>query len=467
MIPENIPINTYNGDNSTILFKFNFLINKEEEILVTYVDKNDNKILLELNKDYSVKEIGKIDGSYVKFPLEGSTYTTLKEDEKIILELNLPIVQNKLFSQEIPFDLSSLEYSLDYLTRLIQILQSKIDSYTVNNSEVLNNPYSLFDSKYSETPLYNASWLLSNSNFYSKSIYITAYEALVVEQNKEIKIGSVEQLPSGTNYIKRGLSVKLSTDDFTDYDFVLNKDEETFRLPLLNGEESISGTSNIPVTVSLSGTQYTVPSNGIITAVFSARTYGGWIQFENLTNQEVSVIRICESGSNWVFSNNMFAKRGDIINITYDGVLTANYNFYPYVGNGNLYYYIADSVQNINLLDVGTVLEQLNSSKRGYLVESYSEEKAGYRVYSDGYCEQWGYTPSVSVGATYTVNLYKNYKDSNYNISYSELAPANTQGGYAQSNNMCITPVNSNTFILWSGNTNPIYFYWKTSGWLA
>ena len=151
MIPENIPINTYNGDNSTILFKFNFLINKEEEILVTYVDKNDNKILLELNKDYSVKEIGKIDGSYVKFPLEGSTYTTLKEDEKIILELNLPIVQNKLFSQEIPFDLSSLEYSLDYLTRLIQILQSKIDSYTVNNSEVLNNPYSLFDSKYSET----------------------------------------------------------------------------------------------------------------------------------------------------------------------------------------------------------------------------------------------------------------------------------------------------------------------------
>ena len=97
----------------------------------------------------------------------------------------------------------------------------------------------MFDSKYTEAPLYNASWLLSNGTYYSKSVYPTAYEALAVEQNSTIEAGDSVTLPSGGSYVKRGLSVKLSTDeDITDYDFVIDTTDETFRLPLKNGNET-------------------------------------------------------------------------------------------------------------------------------------------------------------------------------------------------------------------------------------
>ena len=117
----------------------------------------------------------------------------------------------------------------------IQIATGQETEVNITNEIELNNPYTLFDSKYSEAPLYNASWLKSSTTYYPKSVYTTAYEALVVENNSEVVAGESVTLPSGKSYIKRGLSVKLSTaEDITDYDFVINTTDETFRLPLKN-----------------------------------------------------------------------------------------------------------------------------------------------------------------------------------------------------------------------------------------
>ena len=108
---------------------------------------------------------------------------------------------------------------------------SETEANIVNTLDNVNG-FTLLESKYSDKPLYNESWLLSNGQYNPKATYPTAYEGLQVEYNSEIEAGTTVTLPSGVSYTKRGLSVKLSTETYTDYDFVLNTADETFRLPL-------------------------------------------------------------------------------------------------------------------------------------------------------------------------------------------------------------------------------------------
>ena len=110
----------------------------------------------------------------------------------------------------------------------------------------ISDPYSLFEYKQSQYPIYNASWLQSNGQFNLATIYPSAYEALVIEQDSTKTAGTSYPLPSGGNYIKRGLSVKLSTASYTDYDFVINTENQTFRLPNKVQELTITQ-STVPV----------------------------------------------------------------------------------------------------------------------------------------------------------------------------------------------------------------------------
>ena len=117
----------------------------------------------------------------------------------------------------------------------IQIATGQETKSDIINTLELNNPYTLFDSKYSENILYNSSWLRSQGQYNSGTVYVTAYEALQVEYNTAITVGTTSTLPSGSSYTKKGLSVKLSTETFTDYDYVLNTTDSTFRLPTKSG----------------------------------------------------------------------------------------------------------------------------------------------------------------------------------------------------------------------------------------
>ena len=102
----------------------------------------------------------------------------------------------------------------------IQIATGSETENNIINDIELNNPYSLFDSKYSDHELNNLSWLKSEGQWNAKSVYTDAYDKLLKVYN-------------GTETVV-GLSVKLSTETYTDYDFVLNTADETFRLPLKN-----------------------------------------------------------------------------------------------------------------------------------------------------------------------------------------------------------------------------------------
>lgn len=242
-------------------------------------------------------------------------------------------------------DLSGVALSTTKL-KLIYFIQIATGSETKNNivkDIELNNPYVLFKSEYSEAPLYNLSWLKSDGEYHPKATYPKAYEALEVEQNTDIAVGTTVDLPSGTKYTKRGLSVKLSTDDSaTDYDFRINTTDETFRLPLKNGMEGVFASR--------------VKGNGLTLGLTDGTTNAGMV---NLGDAICRVNAYGKPvGSNWSSASSL---AGATIGVTTDPTKSGIVVDTTVPSGWNLYYFVGETVQNANLIDAGRTAEELGN----------------------------------------------------------------------------------------------------------
>lgn len=127
MIYDVLPVNTYSGNNSYTKFDFNFYIENEDQLKVSLVNSDETRETLVLNVDYTIDEVKNKNGSFITYPIAGSSHHVLQEDEKIVIELTLQFVQETQYNNSSLLNLESLEYSFDYVTRLIQILQRRID----------------------------------------------------------------------------------------------------------------------------------------------------------------------------------------------------------------------------------------------------------------------------------------------------------------------------------------------------
>ena len=85
----------------------------------------------------------------------------------------------------------------------------------------INTPFFFGQSMYSDVAPDNASWLVSNGQYNAKTVYPDYYDWLV------------EQMNAGVS------GFVASTASYTDYDFVINTTDQTFRLPLKNGQEGV------------------------------------------------------------------------------------------------------------------------------------------------------------------------------------------------------------------------------------
>lgn len=221
-----------------------------------------------------------------------------------------------------------------------------IREYQVNNSDYFGK------SMYSDIAPDNASWLASNGSYNARSVYPDYYDWL------NGKIGQVVTANGG--------KVVLSTDTITDYDFVVNQNDQTFRLPLLNGEEDLRGNSYETWTLQTSGSFYTASKNGVLE--FSAAgvnnpatDINGWMWIRNVTTGETD-----RSYTSYDISTTvkLDVSKGDQVEISYGNNVTAQFgylHFFPAVGNGTLYYYVGDTVQDAGLINAGAVLGQLSN----------------------------------------------------------------------------------------------------------
>lgn len=178
------------------------------------------------------------------------------------------------------------------------------------------------------------SWLSGN-------VYPTAYNELV------------NKLGTG--------NVKSITDEYTDYDFVVNQDDMTFRLPLLNGDEDKPNWNN---TTSLSDYKapntFVAPQDGVI-----------YYDFVNNDDKVTSLVidgieyghfgRTMAGSDDSRFSGQLVINKGQAFNYSTTSNQIMNIQFVPYKGNGNLYYKVANAVTNLELLDVAKVTADLNT----------------------------------------------------------------------------------------------------------
>ena len=267
----------------------------------------------------------------------------------------------------------------------------------INNYQV-NNVYSYGMSQYYNGDMNNLSWLKSAGQWNSSTVYAGMYNWLV------------EQVNAG----KSGFVASTAT--YTDYDFVINTTDQTFRLPLLNGQESIfaDGVKGNGLTLGLTdGTN----NGGLQSMVYhSSVTDGGSLLVNEANYTKATGTEGYNSGPGNLFDS--FKTLGIATDSSKSGMVVDK----TIPSGYNLYYYVGDTLQNASLINVARIEEKLtdvNAASRGYLVESYHNGTEWYRVYSDGWIEQGGRVVSDGTLDWKIASLVRPFSDKNYNILIS------------------------------------------------
>lgn len=269
----------------------------------------------------------------------------------------------------------------------IQVATGVEESVDVTREIELNNPFSLLDYKWSEYELNNASWLLSNGAFHSGATYVAVYELLL-------------KIKNGTE-TKDGVSVKLLTEAYTDTDFVINTADTTFRLPI-----KVKLASGNAVVGNGKALGFTDGTNNYGLKQNSTGGYG-FADAREAFGQNVGV----------TITGNTLPPADRTLGVTTDptksGIETSSSGL-------KLYFYVGETIQDANLINAGqmsTLISQLRECH--VVIGTYVNGTSGYRIWSDGYCEQWGNIPFTSTGgwASGTITFLKPFKDTNYYIN--------------------------------------------------
>ena len=405
----------------------------------------------------------------------------------------------------------------------------------INNYQV-NNVYSYGVSQYYKGEMDNLSWLKSEGQENSGTVYKGVYEWALAKLN------------SGASDFKASTAT-----DITDYDWVINTANRTFRLPIKNHTEKDIDWS--------SGVQYTTYGETNIAP------YDGFVKFDSLiiaeesgvTGADIELVgeingqRVysCKADSSNNYSSYNFMTQDRTTQIApiktgqsfrlYTGyetgktqVYTWSVTLYKAKNDGNLYYYVGDTLQNPDLINLARQQEQIvgKVSKSGdtmtgqlkikctpikdgttpivlyqqkasdfgnttysnitfknfadetvgliggvehpdgshririlrkdgsnwvempQIVYSYRKGKSGYNLYSNDYCEQWGYAGGLGV-----VTLLQRYANADYSI----IGIKNR--GQATSYPLSILNVTATSFQLMSnGDNSPCY--WVARGYV-
>lgn len=231
----------------------------------------------------------------------------------------------------------SIDVIKEYITKEVN---RKIDEILLPRIKNLEESFPLLESKYSESKLGDC-WLASQEAFYTKQQYPWVYDYLYKIYFYEIE--------------NPNISIVSVEDPYGVYDFVIDIPNQTFRLPINNGSESIAGpvSNAIPLTKGAAHSTLTMTRNG----VFS------WSQLNNAPNLNDprflnvffvnSTAKILESkGGSQQYRLTLATpvKRGDTIQIDYNvGGALEFFGLIPDVGNGTLYYYIGKKPISDNL----------------------------------------------------------------------------------------------------------------------
>ena len=344
----------------------------------------------------------------------------------------------------------------------IQIATGQETEANIINEIELNNPYSLFDSKYSDHELNNLSWLKSEGQWNAKAVYPDAYNELLTEYNNSASSEEIEgsitfkRTPKGYKIAladqETAIDTKYSKDGIAWY-YILDTTNEKFKLPRTKfGFEGLRTSVGDDIAESLPNIKGGVKND------VGEGDYGGYTGAISLIAKRNNPI--------WQGATNVNRQRDWDFNAsrsssTYkDGAPVQERATQMY-----LYFYVGETVQNANLIDAGRIGEQLaNHIAQPHIVETYRNGQSWYRVWSDGWCEQGGVLTSVVNSINTNINLLKSYKDLNFNAN----AWCRHLHFGAPSTISC-KPTNTNYIQVCNSNTSSadMIIGWETKGFIA
>lgn len=221
----------------------------------------------------------------------------------------------------------------------------------------LNNPFSLLDYKWSEYAIANSSWLISNGSFHSGAVYKSAYELLM-------------KIYNGAE-TKDGVSVKLSTEEYSDTDFVIDTANTTFRLPIK--VKLASGNAVI--------------GNGMTLGLTDGTDYAGF-GMHNLQTTDGYGKDVGTSANAYTIST--FKNMGITTDPTKSGIETSSQGL-------KLYFYVGETVQDPSVIDASGVLTRVaNCIDRTSATDRETVVGWGIPNYNAGYTVSSGFTANTS-----------------------------------------------------------------------
>ncbi len=215
-----IPVNNHTGNSSATKFDFDFLIENQSELVVTHIDKKGTSNVLEFGIDYSINELGNGNGSFIEFPLKDSSYEVLAQGEILSLSLNLPIKQESEFASSSSLNLTILEKTFDYIVRILQILNRRIERSIKVEEGGSATPDSLIEQ------IRNAE---SNSALYSKEANDVLQETKIYRNevlNSSVTAENcVQVVQEIKNELEKGNMFKYQLFDIVEKDYLLSFSE--------------------------------------------------------------------------------------------------------------------------------------------------------------------------------------------------------------------------------------------------
>lgn len=335
---------------------------------------------------------------------------------------------------EIPTEAEYQFQNIETHRAMIQISTGVKEDATQLKEYKFNNPHFFGQSMYSDVDPKNSSLLISNGEYHSGRTYAGYYQWLVDHIGETITANGGKIVNSGGTY--------------SDYDWVVNTADQTFRLPLLNGSEDLPSDRYENLTLQASGSPYTAPANGWYVLYKAATASGQYNESFSPSNRLRSMVHSSYSGGT---STYIFVKKGDVYEPYYSVAgVTQEFVFIYAQGNGSLYFYVGDTVQDASLINAGGVLSDVANLKQNKadvsaldakldregnytVVETYRNGSSWYRVWSDGWCEQGGY----SAAGGYIVTFLKKYTSTDY------TAFATFEGSYSANSISIVTRTNT------------------------
>ena len=218
-----------------------------------------------------------------------------------------------------------------------------------------NDTVPLFTGQYFNFKPNNPSWLKAGEQQDSGGIYTSCYNKLVqalTDNIWEIKVIDSTAMEEGT--------------DYSEY-WIVYQDAMRFRTPLTACKEIMPGneiTSSLGFSSNPTNTveSYTVPYNGYITIIGYKTSTSNTLTVK-LNGTIVSQTRALASGLS--SESYFFARKGDIVTVSTDSTSTgwviATQTITKATANGELYFKAASAVENIEILNVGQVMEELSN----------------------------------------------------------------------------------------------------------